>query len=56
MEPNAVAETALRYLQKEREMRGLIREVQESKLEHAARIGALLERAGIRAALLEIET
>lgn len=56
MEPNAVAETALRYLQKEREMRGLIQEVQGSNLEHAARIAALLERAGIRAALLEIET
>ena len=56
MEPSAVAETALRYLQKELEMRGLIQEVQGSKLQHAARIAALLERAGIRAALLEIET
>ena len=43
-------------LQKELEMRGLIQEVQGSKLQHAARIAALLERAGIRAALLEIET
>jgi len=37
-------------------MRGLIQEVKGSKLQHAARIAALLERAGIRAALLEIET
>ncbi len=56
MEPTAVAETALRYLQKEREMRALIREVEESPLKHAKRIANLLERAGIRAALLEIET
>ncbi|MSR43917.1 MAG: hypothetical protein EXS15_00955 [Phycisphaerales bacterium] len=55
MESTAVAEIALRYLQKEREMRGLIREVHDGNLAHGARIASLLERAGTRAALLEID-
>ncbi len=56
MESTAVAEIALRYLQKERETRELIREVEAGRLPHGTRIAALLERAGTRAALLEIET
>ena len=55
MESTAVAETALRYMLKAREIRSLIREVQESNLSNSRRIAALLERAGIRAALLEID-
>ncbi len=56
MESGAVAEIALRYLQKERETRALIREVEAGHLAHGARIAMLLERAGTRAALLEIES
>ncbi len=56
MEASAVAEIALRYLQKERETRALIREVESGNLAHGSRIATLLERAGTRAALLEIET
>ncbi|MSR69527.1 MAG: hypothetical protein EXS17_04195 [Phycisphaerales bacterium] len=55
MESTAVAEIALRYLQKERETRALIREVHAGNLAHGGRIAALLERAGTRAALLEID-
>jgi len=57
MEADAIAETALRYMQKSQEMHRLVAEVRGSNLQHAPRIAALLERAGIRAALTgDLET
>lgn len=55
MESAAVALIALNYLQKDRELRKLIGEVRDGKLKHGARIAALLERSGTRAALLDID-
>ncbi len=55
MESVAVAEIALNYLKKDRELRVLIGEVRTSSLQHGQRIAFLLERAGTRAALLEID-
>jgi glutamate dehydrogenase len=55
MESGAVAEIALNYLKKELELRGLVGEVRASALARGERIAQLLERAGIRAALLEID-
>ncbi|MSR28808.1 MAG: hypothetical protein EXS03_04430 [Phycisphaerales bacterium] len=55
MESAAVAQIALNYLKKDRELRGLIGEVRASDLRHGERIAALLERSGTRAALLEVD-
>jgi hypothetical protein len=52
MDGDAIASVALRYLQKSREIQGLVAQVRASGLASAAEIAALLERAGTRAALL----
>ncbi|MSR18717.1 MAG: hypothetical protein EXS00_06070 [Phycisphaerales bacterium] len=54
MDVGAVGEVVLDYLHKDREMRALLAEVRASGLKHSERIATLLERAGTRAALLEI--
>lgn len=55
MDSSAVAAIALNYLLKERELRRLVAEVRASSLTHGDRIAALLERAGTRAALVEVD-
>lgn len=47
----AIADTAIRYLQQERETRALKAEVLNSSLAHRDRIAALLDRGGTRAGL-----
>ena len=51
MEAGTIAETAYRYFSKDRETRELVKLVENSEIEDAARIAELLRRAGTRASL-----
>jgi glutamate dehydrogenase len=55
VEPEAVATLALRYLRKSAENRTLVAELRRSGAPHAQRAAELLDRAGIRAAMEDLD-
>lgn len=53
LDPQAIADLALRYLKKDEENRSLVAAVREGKIPDPKRLAEILERAGTRATLLD---